>query len=43
MLADGFTNGHWSYPDNQESYFSHSNAVHNLGDNVVDLQWVDMS
>lgn len=43
MLANGFTNGHWSYPDNQESYFSHSNDVHNLGDNVVDLQWVDMS
>lgn len=43
MIADGFINGHWSYPDNQESYFSYSNDVHNLGDNVVDLQWVGMS
>lgn len=43
MIADGFSNGYWSYPDSTESYFSYSNDVHNLGDNVVDLQWVGMS
>lgn len=43
MITDGFSNGYWSYPDNTESYFSYSNDIHNLGDNVVDLQWVGMS
>ena len=33
--------GHWSYDsENNEPYFSRSNDIHNLGDNVVNIQWV---
>ncbi len=33
--------GHWSYgSENNEPYFSHTNDIHNLGDTVVDIQWV---
>lgn len=33
--------GHWSYDsEKNEPYFSHTNDIHNLGDNVVDIQWV---
>lgn len=40
MIANGFK-GHWSYPDNQESYFTWCNDVTDIGDAVVDLQWLD--
>lgn len=43
MIANGYTNGHWNYPEDTEAYFSHTNDVHNLGDDVVDLQWVENS
>jgi len=39
-----FDKGHWSYDsEDNESYFSHTNDVTNLGDDVVDIQWVLMS
>jgi hypothetical protein len=40
---EGLNHGHWSYPDNEESYFSPDNDVFNLGADVMDLQWVDIS
>jgi len=40
-LADN--KGYWSYPDNQESYFSHVNDVTRLGNDVIDLQWANTS
>jgi hypothetical protein len=43
MLAAGFTEGMWEYPEDTESYFSWSNDVTNLGDNIIDLQWVSMN
>jgi hypothetical protein len=42
VTSNDLTNGHWSCPDDTESYFSWSNDVHSLGDNVVGVQWVDM-
>lgn len=34
--------GHWDYPDDldEAKYFSMSNDVHSLGDEVVDVIWV---
>jgi hypothetical protein len=43
MITDGFTNGHWSYPDNQESWLCSYNDVTRLGADVVHIEWVDMS
>lgn len=34
-------NGHWSYDFNEsDSYFSSNNVISDVGDNVVDIQWV---
>ena len=37
------TKGHWNYDsEKEEAYFSRRNDITNLGDNVVDIEWVIM-
>jgi len=32
--------GHWSYDSEQEAYLCHRNDITSLGDNCVDIKWI---